>query len=473
MPIFRYTFKKILISPSTWVIFALTLAILGLSWSLLAITLLPTSYINGADVKLDWNHDLVLSIFVPTWRILVFTAFVGLMLIIFIGVKATQIFRDEIDDGTLLILVSKPISRNRIWAEKWLSFQVTVVSYIFFSILIGSLFLLIFGGSGLYIPLLPYLGILFGITLLFDLIFTSVVLLLSLVLNSKATIAITVGFAALINIFSQAIDPLVNIPHDYFKISHAVVVYRDMDKKLNNDDFTWFKEQVTLNNENDYSNAIRDVLKDVYTKENIDPTYPSNYDWAKEQIAVHAIITGGETTGTYTTEQIALLTHINNISGVFRQWKEQSYEELMTGYNVGSGNGGWWSGSRNYVDYDAWKVVEGLNITVDKSVIDNYNSKITKKRAMRYVNVFYQLYYLWNGAWAENNSLYISDSDYSNYDDPYLISFNDTEDNKYQVNTNSGKSKIINFPALVSVYLLLGLGLLGTSWYVFNRRDFT
>ncbi|WP_245938479.1 hypothetical protein [Spiroplasma phoeniceum] len=39
----------------------------------------------------------------------------------FIGFKAVQLIRDEIDDGTLLIFSSIPISRTRMIIEKWLA----------------------------------------------------------------------------------------------------------------------------------------------------------------------------------------------------------------------------------------------------------------------------------------------------------------------------------------------------------------
>ncbi|MBE4704081.1 ABC transporter permease [Spiroplasma platyhelix] len=468
MPIFRYTLKKILVSPSTWVIFALTLAVLGLSWSL------PVALLTSSGQKIDWTKDLVLSMFLPAWKILSFTVFISLMLLIFIGVKATQIFRDEIDDGTLLILVSKPISRNRIWAEKWLSFQVTIVSFLFFNILLGGLLLAIpgIGGSVVYLTLLPYMGILFGIGLLFDLIFTSIVLLMSLVLNSKATIAITVGFAALINVFSQAIEPLVVIPSTYFELSHATAVYHDFEKKVTSDDITWFEGQ--LNNSN-YKSDISTIMKKVYSTNIPDvPAYPSYYDPVREQEEVHKIIAKPADYPAYSDEEVALLKHIDSFSNAFRQWKEQSYEELMTSNYVGRGNGtgGIVIAPKNYVDYSVYNVIEALNLTISQNELDNFNTKITQKRVMRYFNIFYQLSYLWSGAWGENNALYISNLEYQNSGDPYLIAF-DKDDNNYKVDTSSGTTKIINFPALITVYLLLGVGLLGTSWYVFNRRDFS
>lgn len=468
MPIFRYTFKKILISPSTWVIFALTLIVLGLAWGL------PVALLNNQGIKIDWTKELILSFFLAPWKVLAFTAFIGLMLLIFIGVKSTQIFRDEIDDGTLLILVSKPISRNRIWAEKWLAFQATVISYTFFSILLGGLLLAIpgIGGSVVYLTLLPYMGILFGIALLFDLIFTSVVLLLSLVLNSKATIALTVGFAALTNIFSQAIDPLVSIPATYFQYSHAVAVYHDLQNKLSADDFNWCKEQ---ENNPTYITDISNMMKKVYKTSIQGVDYPTQYNPIKEQEVLHAIIANPTAHPEYSQDEVTLISHIVHVSNIFRQWKEQSYEELMTSNAVGQNHQmhGFANPGTNGVNYNVIDVVIPLKTPINKEALDTFNSRILQKKVMRYFNIFYQLYYLWNGAWGGSDSLYISDTDYQKLDDPYLVSFNnkDTTDS-YQVDVNSGTSRILNFPVLVTFYIIVGTSLLGASWYVFNRRDF-
>ncbi|WP_342261626.1 hypothetical protein [Spiroplasma endosymbiont of Notiophilus biguttatus] len=111
-----------------------------------------------------------------------------------------------------------------------------------------------------------------------------------------------------------------------------------------------------------------------------------------------------------------------------------------------------------------------LNKKFTKQEINDFNSKISQKRVSRYFNIFYQWSYLFNGIINEQTSLYVNPSVFQSIDVPYLISFNEVIG---QVNSNSGNDKIINFPALISVYVILGLGLLAGSWYLFNRRDFT
>ncbi|MDQ7983228.1 MAG: ABC transporter permease [Spiroplasma sp.] len=465
MPIFRYTTKKIFISPSTWVILILSILILGLSWGL------PFLIINAeSKIVIPWTKDLVLSLFLSSWKMFAFSGFISFMLIVFIGVKATQIFRDEIEDGTLLILVSKPISRNRIWLEKWLSFQFTLILYVFITILFGGLFLIIpkIGNSTIYLTFLPYMGLLFGIALLFDLIISSIVLLLSLVLNSKATIAISIGFAALINIFSQTLEFLIVIPGSYFSVSQAVAVFHDLERKVDGSDIDWIKTQLVRTSDA-YEKDITDILTKVYQQDIPDvPSYPESFDPIKEQEVLNKI-KNHQITKNYSTEEVNLITHIVNISNVFRQWQTQSYSVLMTHFSVG---GVFPSDRANYSFFDVHKE---LNYNFSQQEIEEINTKVFQKQMLRYFNIFYHFYYLWTGAWGDNNSLYVSD--YQSQNDPYLISFKEVDAGepvkKYQVDLNSGKNKILNFPVLLGVYLVIGLGLLTTSWYIFNRRDFT
>lgn len=472
MPIFRYTTKKIFISPSTWVVLFLSIVILSLSWCL------PFVLANAqAPIKISWTKNLVLSTMLSTWKIFTFSTFISFALIIFIGVKATQIFRDEIDDGTLLILVSKPISRNKIWSEKWLSFQVTLILYVFLTILVSGLILLIpkIGNATIYSTLLPYMGILFGIALLFDLIISSVILLLSLVLNSKATIAISVGFAALISIFSQTLEFLVIIPDEYFNTSHAVAVLHDLEDKLDTTQITWVKSQLAGS---DYRNTIINMLQRIYDENILDIEYPASYDPVKEQIVLNDIIKNPNNYSNYSADDVALIGHIVKVSNVFRQWKQQSYQELMTSDRVGTRDDPFPISDgppTNIVNYSLFSLYEGINYHFSQLEINNINTKVFQKRMLRYFNVFYHFYYLWIGAWGNNNSLYVFADNYNNQNDPYLISFKkiSSEPVQYQVDDTSGNGKILSFPILLAVYLLIGITLLGTSWYIFNIRDFT
>lgn len=480
MPIFRYTFKKILVSPSTWVVFALTLIILGLGWVLVP-SLASSAFPGG---KIPWTPEIVKSrLFLGVWKQIAFFGLIGLMFFIFLGIKSVQIFRDEIDDGTLLILVSKPVSRNRIWFEKWLTFQVTNIGYIFLSIFLPSLLLLIpsIAGPKYFIILFPYMWILFGIALLFDLIFSSIVLLISLVLNSKATIALMVGFAALVNVFASAIDPIIQIPPDYFLASQAVKTYQFMEKSnfVDQSDIKWFNDEKQaylsgVAQQKAYEKSIRDLMAKVYIELIKGVTYPINYDAAQEKVELKEVV-DHKAGSAFNENEIVLAKHIYDISSAYRQWDAQSFEELMTGINVGSQNSGSSSGAGgNTVFYSVSDTFKGL-APIDQATLNNINSKISQKKVMRYLNIFYQLSYLFNGIMNQQLSLFSYSPDYAQNDDPYLIKFTETSPGSgdYVPDTSaSSNSKIINLTALITMYTLLGISLLGTSWYIFNRRDF-
>lgn len=76
MPVFRYTFKKILLTPSTWIIFAITVLFLLLTWSLP----LLLSSIEITDVY-------SVKYYVGLWKNMSFSILASVLLFVFIAVK--------------------------------------------------------------------------------------------------------------------------------------------------------------------------------------------------------------------------------------------------------------------------------------------------------------------------------------------------------------------------------------------------
>lgn len=468
MPIFRYTFKKMIATPSTWIIFLLTLIFLALSWSLISI-------IIGPDVIKLLTYDQALGFYLPQWKMLSFSVLLSIMIFVFIAVKATQVFRDEIDDGTLLILVSKPVSRTRIWTEKLLSLQVVIILYLFLSIFIVSFVIVIpeVGSTTIYSAVFPYLWILFGVAIIFDLIISSIAILFSLIFNAKTLVAIMIGMTALFNIFATVINDLVTLDPNYYVASQALATYNNVKGKLDQSDIDWINNTYRVDAKATIE-SINIAIASIYTTYIPTVRYPDNYDYQQEQQQLLAIKIGEVDDTTSAPRQ--LVTHIYNIATVFRQWKEQSFAELMTGEKVGAV----YPGSKdsdgvgsNYVNYSVLFMISGLNTTLSESDYHKFNTKTMQVKAMRYLNIFYQLKYIWDSIATEQSLIFASPSAYSMAADPYLISF--TKDGaNYKVDTNQfTNSKIINFPVLLTVYILLGVILLGASWLMFNRRDFT
>ncbi|RTZ69050.1 MAG: hypothetical protein DSZ21_00650 [Tenericutes bacterium] len=55
--------------------------------------------------------------------------FISIFASIFTGFKSVQLIRSEIEDGTLLLILSKPIPRHILILQKWLS--IVVINLIF------------------------------------------------------------------------------------------------------------------------------------------------------------------------------------------------------------------------------------------------------------------------------------------------------------------------------------------------------
>lgn len=463
MPIFRYTIKKMLLTPSTWIILLITIAFITLINTLLLVTF----------NKPNFTPQEIFNNYLGTWKDLMFLAFLGLMLFIFIAIKATQVFRDEIDDGTLLILVSKPVSRTRIWTEKLFALQTTILLFMFFSIFVSSIFIAIPGiGSGdIYSKMFPYMWILFAVGIIFGLIISSTAILLSLVMNAKAIVAIIIGFSALVNILStDAIMGLVSPTKEYMQASQAAAVYNNAKSKLSLDDLTWLDSYIA-----DSGSTIKDQitkdLKDIYEKYIPTISYPAaEYDYKLEQESVTKIANGTLLPETATKIDVALTKHILAVANVFRQWSQQSFNELLTGDHVGP----WESSFGNKVDYSVKDMKEGLNLTINQTQYEESNKKLSQTKTLRYLNIFYHLKYIWNGISTPDGGSFVDSWKYKANADPYLFSWKkDPKADKYQVDTSKkANSKIISFTGDLTAYLVIGLILFGSSWFVFNRKDF-
>lgn len=368
-------------------------------------------------------------------------------------------FRDEIDDGTLLILVSKPVSRTRIWTEKVLSLQIVIILYLLLAILIPTLFIAIPGIGGLIIfkAIFPYAAILFGVTLIFNFIISSVAVLFSLLLNAKALIAIMIGMAAIFNIFS-GIALFIQPNHNYIEQSRAKVAFNILKSEVDNDDMKWIKDQF-LNNyyKNNTIKEIKHIIKIIYEK--FTSGAELNKDPIKEQAALKSIVIDKKgPKGEAIPQELdqSLAKHIYYISNVFRQTKSQTIAEIMFYDNI-------------KLYYSVANMITQLNKTFTLQEYNDMNTSIKNTKIMRYLNIFYQLNYIWTGITSDKVSVFNNIKVYSQ--DPYLVNFVKTGDS-YKLNLNDTNHKIINLPALLVVYVLLGVILIGLSWIVFNRKDF-
>lgn len=191
MAIYRFTMKKTMRSISTWILIILPLvAILGL----LLISISSAYQRDWANpnpvLTLDERSDRIISYFRWNWiwlmRILVF-----FFLFAFAAIKSAHIFRDEIDEGTLLIIVSKPISRWNIFWEKWLALQTNVFLLLTISLWVPVITCSILGiPSGAIKWLFTNIALTWAFSLFIQLIITSLAVMLSLVMGSKGSISL-------------------------------------------------------------------------------------------------------------------------------------------------------------------------------------------------------------------------------------------------------------------------------------------
>lgn len=122
MKIFRYAFLKQIKSISTYVFLCLTIISSALIlWGFSNII----SDIDDFDI---YFLKQLVKIPVSFYVIFLYMTFM-IIFILFITFKSLQIFRDEMDYGTLLIFSSMPFSRLKLIVQKWLSLQTVCFSY--------------------------------------------------------------------------------------------------------------------------------------------------------------------------------------------------------------------------------------------------------------------------------------------------------------------------------------------------------
>ncbi len=120
----------------------------------------------------------------------------------FIGFKAVQLIRDEIDDGTLLIFSSIPISRTRMIIEKWLALQLLCLIYSLIILLLSPILSFGMGQKGTAFGkiILSKVNFMILTSFILQLFLTTIGILISLGLNAKGVIGIlfTIGFLTVI-----------------------------------------------------------------------------------------------------------------------------------------------------------------------------------------------------------------------------------------------------------------------------------
>lgn len=204
MPIFKYTLKKYMKSPSTWVIVGISMFLVIVIGGFLPFSLLKPDKPDAAVTYGTVSIALVAGI----------TSFLAIFTSVFAGFKSATMYKDEVEDGTFLVMLSKPITRSKIIFFKWLALQTTIIMYTFIVALSFAVAILVFD-NGYKINELKAMGIetlrskvimialaLWAILFVVALIFSSIALLLSTRLTVGTTIGISIAIGVIIPITS-------------------------------------------------------------------------------------------------------------------------------------------------------------------------------------------------------------------------------------------------------------------------------
>ena len=198
--IYKYTLNKYRKAISSWLILLVSMAIAGFLGG----------YLPFSSFKYD-GHDAAAKYTKLTIVVVAaITTFLALFTSVFSGFKAATMFKDEVEDGTFLIMLSKPIDRKRILLGKLLALQTAILFFTFMTSLAYATFTYIFDTGSKVEGLATYnirtlkeqiwkiAAIIWGILALTGFIFSSIGVLLSTKVSVGATIGISIGLSVVI-----------------------------------------------------------------------------------------------------------------------------------------------------------------------------------------------------------------------------------------------------------------------------------
>lgn len=200
--VYRQTFKKYLKAPSTWIIFVLACFISGfLSAGL--------PWLNFDETKTGATSRYIAR----TVTVIASTSsYTAIFASIFAGFKSASMFRDEIDQGVFLTILSKPIRRSSILMGKWIALQTllvlfaigTTLSFVIVTAILDKGHLIkdidLYGAHTLRSQLPIVALYLFVIIYIMCLIFSSLSLLISTKLSFGGTIGASIALGIIVPI---------------------------------------------------------------------------------------------------------------------------------------------------------------------------------------------------------------------------------------------------------------------------------
>lgn len=449
-PILLYTLNKIIKAISSWVFLIIgliiPLAIVGSLSNFLNMRLETVSNVTTDVIRAEYvslNNQIITILY----------GFFISFLILLSYSKASQIFRDEISDGTLLIFNTLPMTRTRLVTEKILAFHITIITYII--ICLGLPILI----TPLFFKFLPFIFmgqfannifILIGVLILLQFLISSPALLLSLVFSSKVLILFAALFLGLIQIFGLVdtfISPVAagsNLFQRQSEWDEDFKLIPDFRKLLLLSDAELEKSGI-----NEWKNAIN-----KYAQDNGGEVGYNYFDYS------NAIEPWKET-----NFQLAV-DNTNNISNPYNINYKQMFNIILK-YKIfnkitrvrddsqefNKVMGYWFA-----IKFDEWRKLLGQKIppfTVTMGKIAT---------AISYLNVVKHWQLLVSPALNDNNINRINTNK--------NIGFVKNADSSYSYRPDITR-EIINIPGAYVFYILLTISVIFGTWWVFKNKDFT
>ena len=206
MAIYKQALIKYFKSPSLWIVFGISILI-----SVLIGVWAPNHFarqeIDSPIFKntTDVSRYIILSVLAVSTTTSALCIFVA----VFAAFSGAKLFKDEVEDGTFLTLLSKPTTRTRIIVYKWLALLTITIIYTFLVAIswtlatIGldygkELNLSLIGAEALSKKAWVIGIIMWGILLLLTMFFASVAILISTRLSTSATVGIVITIGVII-----------------------------------------------------------------------------------------------------------------------------------------------------------------------------------------------------------------------------------------------------------------------------------
>lgn len=205
MAIYKYTLMKYLKSKSTWIIMLISGVLIGFFLG----GALPMGLVDtkSSTATTDYTMAVMMSVSLASSFLAIFSS-------VFAGFKAASMYKDEVEDGTFLVILSKPMKRSTIIFMKWLALQTIIFIYTLFTVIMYIAGLAAFdkgssidglsqyGVATVSSKALEVGGYIFVVLMATGLIFSSLGLLISTKLSVGSTIGISIALGIVIPITS-------------------------------------------------------------------------------------------------------------------------------------------------------------------------------------------------------------------------------------------------------------------------------